>query len=628
MRFAVGATRGRVTCLLVAATLVPVSCLLLSLIIGPARTDAGAEAGGWLLRSSLVALAASGVVLFVLVPLGRRYVALPIERLAVAADRLARGDTKISTADVTGEEFGGMARSLDGVADLMRKQSEFLASLAAGNLSDPPAPRSKDDGLSRSSASLVASLREFASEMSRLQAEACSGHLDARGQDERYQGAWRQMVEGLNQTLQSIQAPLAAANAVVDKISRGEVPPAIAEEYPGEFDSMKQSLNRCIGAMDALRLDVRSLCKASLEGRLSFRADPSKHMGFFGKTVFGVNEVMDSITRPINDGITILERMAEGDLTARMTGEYQGDHARIKLALNKAVGKLDEGMQQVAVATEAVASAAEQISSGSQAIAQGASEQAASIEEISSSLQEMASRTQSNAEQAGEARGLADSARSTAGEGLQSMDRLTGAMEKIQSSSDATAKIVKTIDEIAFQTNLLALNAAVEAARAGDAGRGFAVVAEEVRNLAMRSAEAAKNTAGLIEESVGNSEAGVSLNSEVRAQLDRITGQSNQVGEVMKSIAEAGETLSTGIAQVNQAVEQMNQVTQAQAANSEESASAAEELSGQAEELRATVSRFRLSGESEVKGMRTNQAPRLGLVHGSEKQPLRKASGY
>jgi methyl-accepting chemotaxis protein len=175
------------------------------------------------------------------------------------------------------------------------------------------------------------------------------------------------------------------------------------------------------------------------------------------------------------------------------------------------------------------------------------------------------------------------------------MNRMSSAINKIKTSSDSTAKIVKTIDEIAFQTNLLALNAAVEAARAGDAGRGFAVVAEEVRNLAMRSAEAAKNTANLIEEAVKNSENGVAINAEVLNNFQEITEKANKVSQVVAEIAAASEQQDLGINQVNKAVEQLNMLTQQNAANAEESASAAQEMSSQSEEMRSMVAGFKLT---------------------------------
>jgi methyl-accepting chemotaxis protein len=180
---------------------------------------------------------------------------------------------------------------------------------------------------------------------------------------------------------------------------------------------------------------------------------------------------------------------------------------------------------------------------------------------------------------------------------MGSMRQLSEAIEKIKLSSDNTAKIVKTIDEIAFQTNLLALNAAVEAARAGDAGKGFAVVAEEVRNLAMRSAEAAKNTANLIEGSVKDAEAGVTINQEVLANLQEINENVNKVSEVMNGITSGTEQQREAINQVNHAVEQVNQITQQVAASSEESAASAEELMAQCDEMLSMVKTFRLSSQ-------------------------------
>lgn len=189
---------------------------------------------------------------------------------------------------------------------------------------------------------------------------------------------------------------------------------------------------------------------------------------------------------------------------------------------------------------------------------------------------------------------MSEGARATAAKGVDSMQRLSEAINLIKASSDSTAKIVKTIDEIAFQTNLLALNAAVEAARAGDAGKGFAVVAEEVRNLAMRSAEAAKNTSNLIEESVKNAEGGVSINQEVLTNLREINEQVNKVSEVMAEIASASDQQSQGIDQITTAVQQMSEMTQQNAANSEESAASALELDNLAHKMQKMVDAFQL----------------------------------
>ena len=341
--------------------------------------------------------------------------------------------------------------------------------------------------------------------------------------------------------------------------------------------------------------EMNDLTQSALDGKLDIRGNEQAFTGSYRDIVAGVNNTLDAVVNPINEASVALEKIAGKDMTARVKGDYKGDHARIKESFNLAVQNLDKALQQVAIGADQVASASVQVSTGGQSLSQGASEQASSLEEISSNLQEMSSMTKQNTLNAREAKGVAEGARESADRGVESMNRMSSAINQIKSSSDATSKIVKTIDEIAFQTNLLALNAAVEAARAGDAGRGFAVVAEEVRNLAMRSAEAAKNTANLIEEAVRNSENGVIINAEVLKNFQEITEKVNKVSQAVAEIAAASEQQDQGIGQINKAVEQLNQMTQQNAANAEESASAAEEMSSQSEVMRAMVAGFRLT---------------------------------
>ena len=250
--------------------------------------------------------------------------------------------------------------------------------------------------------------------------------------------------------------------------------------------------------------------------------------------------------------------------------------------LKKVSSSLGEGAEQVTAA-------AGQVSSASQTLAEGASEQAASLEETSSSLEEMSSMTKRNAENAQKANDLAKQARTAADKGASDMQSMSAAMEAIKISSDDIAKIIKTIDEIAFQTNILALNAAVEAARAGEAGMGFAVVADEVRNLAQRSAQAAKETAGKIEGAIAKSAQGVEISSKVAATLNEIVTKARQVDELVAEVSGASREQTQGITQINTAVGQMDKVTQSNAASAEESAAAAEELNAQAELMKQSV---------------------------------------
>jgi len=272
-----------------------------------------------------------------------------------------------------------------------------------------------------------------------------------------------------------------------------------------------------------------------------------------------------------------------------------------------------------------MSAASDQVASSSQSLAQGTSEQAAALEETTSALEEMSSMTQRNADTAQQAAALSGETQKSAHKGNNAMNKMSAAINDIQKSASETAKIIKVIDEIAFQTNLLALNAAVEAARAGEAGKGFAVVAAEVRNLAMRSAEAAKNTAVMIEESVNNSKNGVTIAVEVGKNLEEITTAATKVNSLIGEIAAASREQSQGIAQVNTAVGQMDKVTQSNAASAEESAAAAEELSSQAVQVNEMVNELAaLVGSATARG--GNSAGRLTKREATRASALRSGS--
>jgi methyl-accepting chemotaxis protein len=386
-----------------------------------------------------------------------------------------------------------------------------------------------------------------------------------------------------------------------------------------EEDVLGKALERCINNTRSLEQEIMRLTESTREGKLSERCNLNAGQGVCPALLKSINEILDGHDGGVIKALSVMKKAAAGDLTVRVnTVNSKGDHATFHNALNATIQVMDDALSQVGLAAERVAGATFQISSGSQTLSQGSSEQAGSIEEVSSSLQEVASMTKQNSENAKEARSLSKVAESSVEAGVESMKRLSEAIGRIKASSDSTAKIIKTIDEIAFQTNLLALNAAVEAARAGDAGKGFAVVAEEVRNLAMRSAEAAKNTANLIEGSVKNSEGGVALNQEVLRNLGDISSQVKKVGVVMSEIAEASEQQTLGVDQVNNVIGRMSLVTQQIASNAEESAGGAEELSKQADDLKEMVYRFRLSARN-GRGM---AAP--ASVSGNTLSPLKK----
>ncbi|NVM21192.1 MAG: methyl-accepting chemotaxis protein [Desulfobacterales bacterium] len=333
-----------------------------------------------------------------------------------------------------------------------------------------------------------------------------------------------------------------------------------AKEYKAEFDEVVRLIEKkkeadkemVAAARAALKIcdEARADQKAEMEGRISMA-----------------------------NGIMII-----GSLVAIVLGALLAFF--ITRAITKPINRIIEGLNDGA---GQVASASAQVSSSSQSLAEGSAEQASSLEETSSSLEEMASMTKQNADNANQANNLMTEANQVVRSANDSMGELTKSMEEITQASEETSKIIKTIDEIAFQTNLLALNAAVEAARAGEAGAGFAVVAEEVRNLAMRSADAAKNTAGLIEGTVKKVRDGAETVTKTNEAFGEVAKSADKVGELVGEIAASSQEQAQGIEQVNKAVAEMDDVTQQSASNAEESASASEEMNAQAEQMKDMV---------------------------------------
>jgi methyl-accepting chemotaxis protein len=294
--------------------------------------------------------------------------------------------------------------------------------------------------------------------------------------------------------------------------------------------------------------------------------------------------------------VAALEKLAAGDLTHKV--EVSDSQDVIGNALVKTLSDLNDTVSQARIASEKIATGTNQILDTSQTLSQGASEQAASLEEISSTMDEMASQTKRNAENSNLASEKASQARSSAETGNLNMQNMVTAMNEISAAGQNISKIIKVIDEIAFQTNLLALNAAVEAARAGKHGKGFAVVAEEVRNLAARSAKAAKETTELIESAVTKTANGTEIASLTEESLAKIVEAVTEVTDLVSNIAESSSDQAEGISQVNQGLNQIGNVTQQTTANAEQCAAAAEELSNQTRQLKQLMGTFKVRKQS------------------------------
>jgi methyl-accepting chemotaxis protein len=404
----------------------------------------------------------------------------------------------------------------------------------------------------------------------------------------------------LAESFRSLVGYIQSMNVAAAALGAGDL--SVELKPRSDADTLSKSMSRATMVLKELLSDAKRIIAAARSGDLTKRGDISKYEGAYAELLSGMNGVVEAVADPLGEANKVLTRLADRDLTVRARTDFQGDYGRMMASLNEAAQKLEESLLHVSAASEQVASASSQIASSSQSVAQGATEQASALEETSSALIEMAAGTKKNAENAKAANSLANNAKQSSVEGGQAMAQMTEAMNKIRAAAEGTAAIIRDINEIAFQTNLLALNAAVEAGRAGEAGRGFAVVAEEVRNLALRSKEAAKKTETLIGQSLDLTAQGEQISARVNQTLSQTVAAVGNVSEIVAEIARASQEQATGIEQSNRAVSQMDQVTQQAAANSEETSSAAEELAAQAQELASLVGQFQIgSGNSDMR---------------------------
>ena len=408
---------------------------------------------------------------------------------------------------------------------------------------------------------LRANFINITSEINSLAKSTSSGSLDFKIDESKYSGSWREMMTSLNHIAKSVYEPLKVLEL------------ALLDMQRGNFDL--NDIDRKITAT-------------------GLKSSPKDYSGIYRTTMQIFDDTVNTTASYINELNKILAEMAEGNLLNRIDREYVGSYDSIKHSINNINDTLHKTMSEISAAAGQVLVGSEQISKGATELAGGVSEQAGSVEELNASVELINKQTKQNADDAAEANNLSSKSTENAQKGNDAIKQMLEAMTQIKASSNDISKIIKTIQEIAFQTNLLALNASVEAARAGEHGRGFSVVAEEVRNLAARSQEAATESTGLIETSIGRVEAGSSIAETTAQALNSIVISANEVLNIVNSISASSRDQSEAIKQIVDSLNQISSVVQNNAAVSEETASAAEELNSQAELLQCLVAYFKI----------------------------------
>ena len=473
--------------------------------------------------------------------------------------------------------------------------ADNVRSIAAGDLSRTIVTKPGD------STSLLASLQSMQESLSKLVAEirdmvdaAANGDFSRRIDLNGKQGFGREIGESLNQLAQTTDTGLADVVRVSRSLAAGDLTQRIEKDYPGVFGETGRAVNATVEALKRIVADIDEIAQAASRGDFSIRAETDGKQGFARDLSELLNQLSDTTENGLKDIMRVANTLAQGDLTQSIDKEYPGLFGETSNGINTTVTNLSTLVLQIKEAVDAINTAAGEIAVGNQDLSSRTEEQASSLEETASSMEEISSTVKNNTTSANQARTEAVSATDIARRGGETVKTSADTMAGIAQSSAKIADIIGVIDSIAFQTNILALNAAVEAARAGEQGRGFAVVATEVRSLAQRSAEAAKEIKSLINESVPRVKNGTTQAELAGTQMVEIVGAIERVSNLIRDISAASNEQASGIEQVSHAVNQMDEVTQQNAALVEQAAAAAESLQEQASQLSLAVSAFRI----------------------------------
>ena len=543
---------------------------------------------------------------------------------AVEGKLATRADASKHDGDF-GKIVQGVNNTLDAVIGPLNVAAEYVDRISKGNIPEKITDNYNGDfnEIKTNLNACIVAVNMLVADANMLATAAVEGKLATRADASKHDGDFRKIVAGVNNTLDAVIGPLNVAAEYVDRISKGNIPDKITDNYNGDFNEIKNNLNVCIDSVNMLVADANMLAKAAVNGQLATRADASRHQGDFRKIVEGVNDTLDAVIGPLNVAAEYVDRIAKGDMPTKITDNYNGDFNSIKnnlnqlidalvlvtdsakklahgdldvkivqrsendellKALSEMVAKLTSIVSEVYSAAQNVADGSLAISSSAQQMAQGANEQASSVEEVSSSIEEMTSSIEQNTDNAQQTEKTALKAATDITEGNKAVGITIDAMKDI-------AEKITVITAIAEKTDLLAINAAIEAARAGEHGEGFAVVAAEVRKLAELSQDAAKEITKVARNSVQVAEKSGEL-------LKNIVPDIQNTAKLVQEIAAASIEQKSGTKQINGAVNQLNTIAQQNASSAEELSSSSEELTSQADQLKEVISFFKIAKNS------------------------------